>query len=128
MHDAFLAIYPDVRLHPEKPLVAFARLMHLRVAGAGRVLSRRWCMDNRRVHNRARANADAAIFQVVVDRVQHGSAQIMPLQKMAEVQDGLSSGAAARPRSTPANRRSAGESYNASSAPGSDRLNQCWRK
>ena len=28
------------------------------------------------------------IFQVVVDRVQHGSAQIMPLQKMAEVQDG----------------------------------------
>src|SRR5271170_1257807 len=40
----------------------------------------------------------------------------------------VSSGPAARPRSTPANRRSAGESYNASSAAGSDSLKPVLQK
>ena len=40
----------------------------------------------------------------------------------------VSSGAALSPRSRPTKRRIDSESYNASSAPGSDRLNHCWRK
>src|SRR5215467_10163565 len=40
----------------------------------------------------------------------------------------LSSGAGARPKSTPAKGRSAGDSYSASSAPGSDRLNHCCKE
>src|SRR2546427_599989 len=40
----------------------------------------------------------------------------------------LSSGTGARPRSMPTKRRSTGDSYSASSAPGSLRLNHCCRK
>ena len=88
VHNALLGVHADVRLHTEIPLVALARLMHLRVARAGRVLGRRRRVNNGRVHDRARANADAAAVQVMVDRVQHRHAQIVPLQQVAEVQDG----------------------------------------
>ena len=40
----------------------------------------------------------------------------------------VSSGAGARPRSTPTNRRSTGDSYKASSTPGSDSANHCCKK
>ena len=72
---------------PKYHLLTLARLMHLGVACAGRVLGRRRRMEDGRVHNRARADADAAILQIVVDRLQHGSAQIVLLQQMTEVQN-----------------------------------------
>src|SRR5215831_10223492 len=40
----------------------------------------------------------------------------------------VSSGTGSRPRSMPAKARIVRESYSASSTPGSERLNQCWRK
>ena len=129
VHDRLLAIHADVRLHPEVPLVALARLVHLRVPLAGRVLGRRRRMDDGRVHDGARADARMPLrFQVMVNRIQQAPHRSCPSSRWRKFKMVVSSGAAARPRSTPANRRSAGESYSASSAPGSDRLNQCWRK
>src|SRR5215813_1954862 len=60
MHMALLGVHPDVCLQPEVPLLAFARLMHLRIALSAAVLRRRWCMHNGRLHNRAPANANAS--------------------------------------------------------------------
>ena len=42
-------------------------------------------MQNGRVHNRAPANADAPAFQIFIHRLQHGSAQVVFLQQMAEL-------------------------------------------
>src|ERR1700747_1859139 len=120
MHHALFAVHPDMRLQTEVPLVALPGLMHLRVALAGLVLGGGRRMDNGRIHDRTRRNADAPGLQMHVHSLQHQTAQIVLLQQMAG-----SSGAGATPRSTPTNRRSAADSYNASSTPGSDRLNHC---
>ena len=49
MHQARLGIDTDVRLHAEVPVVTLLRLMHLRIAGLGFVLGRRWCGDEGRI-------------------------------------------------------------------------------
>ena len=51
MHHALLAIYADVRLQSEVLLVAFASLMHLRIAFFLRVLGRRRRMNYGRIDN-----------------------------------------------------------------------------
>src|SRR5262249_25084339 len=53
-----LAVDADVALH-EVPVLALLRLMHLRVAAAGRVLGRRRRTDDRRVDDRPGADGDA---------------------------------------------------------------------
>jgi hypothetical protein len=60
MHDAFLRIDTDVRLHPEVPLLALPGLMHLRIALFLFVLGRRGRVDDRRVDDRAGRDANAA--------------------------------------------------------------------
>ena len=47
-----LAVHSDVRFHPEVPLLALARLMHLRIPLLAGVLGRTRCVDNRRIHDR----------------------------------------------------------------------------
>jgi hypothetical protein len=54
MHDA-ASVRADVQLHPEKPIPAFAGLLHLRVADRTRILGRTGRRDDGRVHNGARA-------------------------------------------------------------------------
>jgi len=51
---------------PEVPLVPLLGLMHLRVALAAGVLRRLGRLDNRRVYNGARADADALRFILIV--------------------------------------------------------------
>src|SRR6201993_5164257 len=69
MHVALLGVHSDVRLQPEVPLLALARLVHLRVALPTPVLGGRGRMNNGRVHNRARGDADAPALQILVHRV-----------------------------------------------------------
>src|SRR5579863_2218715 len=116
VHDAGLRVHTDVRLHAEVPLVALARLMHLRIALPLRVLRRRGRMNNGGVHNRSGRDADAPAVQITVHRIQHGPAQIVLLQQVTKLQDGGLIRCWSLPQSTPANRRSTGESYSASSA------------
>ena len=70
MHVTFAGIHPDVRLGAEVPLLPFARLVHLRIALPAGVLGRRRSVNDGRVHNRPRADADAFALQVQIHRVQ----------------------------------------------------------
>jgi hypothetical protein len=64
MHVTFFAIHADVRLGPEIPLLPFARLVHLRIALPAGVLGRRRSVNDGRIHNRPRADADPFALQV----------------------------------------------------------------
>src|SRR6266542_7124340 len=48
-----VGVHANVRLHPEVPLIALLRLVHLRIALTLRVLGRTRRRDDRRVHNAA---------------------------------------------------------------------------
>jgi hypothetical protein len=61
-------------------------LVHLRVALAARILGRRGRMQDGRIHDRARLDADALGLQMQVHRIQHQTAQIVPLQQVTEPQ------------------------------------------
>ncbi|CAM2157632.1 hypothetical protein PT2222_420044 [Paraburkholderia tropica] len=63
MCQAALTIDPDVQLHAEIPLLAFARLMHLRVARLLLVLGRAGGGDQRRVHDGAARKLHTAGLQ-----------------------------------------------------------------
>src|SRR5271163_2471778 len=85
-------------------------------------------MDDRRIYDRAGANFDPFGVQMIVDRVQHRSTQLMCFNQMAEFADrGLVRHSFA-PRSMPTKRRIEIDSYRASSVAGSERLNQCCKK
>src|ERR1035441_10236027 len=87
MHYAFFAVYADVRLQTEIPLVALLGLMHLRIAPAGRVLSQAGRMDDGCIDNLAGSDADALVSQMAIDFIQHLPAQIVLFQQMTEAQD-----------------------------------------
>jgi len=84
----FPGIHADVRLGPEIPLLAFARLVHLRIALSDGVLGRRRSVNDGRIHNRPRADANAFAPQVQVHRVQDFAAQLVLFKQMAEAQHG----------------------------------------
>src|SRR3989475_1100090 len=107
--DLRLAIYSHVRLHPEVPLFALLRLVHLRIAlpvvirtpcacrcrfTCPRICSPSWCSSS----------------------------------KCRNLHTVVSSGTGSQPRSMPTNCRIPPESYCASSTAGSDRLNHCCKK
>src|SRR5271169_3477034 len=54
MDDLRFAVDADMRLHPEEPLIALARLTHLGIARLIRVLRRGWRVDDCRIDDRAR--------------------------------------------------------------------------
>ena len=87
MHHRLLAVHADVRLGSEVPLVALLDLMHLGVARAAGVLGRGGCVDNRRVHDGACADADALRFQVAIHRHQHLAAKIVLFKQVAKAKD-----------------------------------------
>ena len=74
-------------LHPEEPLVALLRLVHLRVALTRTVLRRGRGRDDARIHDRPLLQPMTLRRQVRVDRTKQFPAQVMPLQQMPEVQD-----------------------------------------
>src|SRR5262245_10580792 len=82
-----LAVNPDVRLHPEVPLFALGRLMHLRIPLAVLVLRRSRCTDNGRIHNRTVGDLDAVAVQVLIHRAQQRLAELVPLEQVAKLAD-----------------------------------------
>ena len=89
VHQLALAVHADMRLHPEVPLLAFARLVHLRVTLLLPILGRTGRVNDGRVHNRACRNAHSALLQVQVDGFQNLAAQSMLLQKVAKLAYGV---------------------------------------
>src|SRR5690606_17247355 len=87
VNELLTAVDRNMRRHPEVPLLALRRLMHLGVTLALLVLRRARRADDRRVHNRALADLDAATGQVLVHGRQQLLAELVPLQQMTELAD-----------------------------------------
>jgi hypothetical protein len=85
--DTAAGIHADMGLHPEIPVVALLRRRHLGIAGARLVLRRRRRVDDRRIHQRARAQRDPLVRQMRIHRGEERLRQTMPLQQVAEVED-----------------------------------------
>jgi hypothetical protein len=75
----------DVRLHPEVPLRALRCLVHLRISPAVLVLRRARRADDRRIHNRALGDLDAAAMQMLVHRRQQHLAELVPFQQVSKL-------------------------------------------
>lgn len=78
------AVDPDVRLHPEEPLIPLLRLVHVRIALLILVLRRRRGADDGRVDNGPTADLDAVGFQVLEYVLEQGGAEILALQQVTE--------------------------------------------
>ena len=82
-----LRIHADVRLHPNTPLIALLRLVHLRIPRPRAVLRRRRHLDGACVHNRPRLQLMPQRSQVRVDLSKQRLAKTVLLQQVAKVQD-----------------------------------------
>src|SRR5215213_4709081 len=71
---------------PKLPLVAFLRLVHLRVAALLLVLGRGRRGDDRGVDNRSLPHQQAALLQQRADFVEQSLGQFVSLQPMPEMQ------------------------------------------
>jgi hypothetical protein len=128
MNQLPLAVHSHVRLHPEIPRVAFLGLMHLRIPLSSRILGRTRRVDDRRVHNRPRADAQPLPPQMLVDPPENARPRSCRSSRGRNLHTVVSSGTGSFPRSIPAKWRITAESYSASSTAGSDRLKHCCRK
>ena len=88
MNHSAVTVRPDVRFHPEIPLVAFLGLVHSGVARLVPVLRGGRRVDDGRVHKRAFAHEQAPLFEVRVDGFENGRAQVVFLQKPPELEQG----------------------------------------
>ena len=80
------SVGPDVRLHPEVPLVPLLRLMHLGVARLVLVLRRGRRLDDRRIHHRTLAQQQSALGQMPVDLLEDRLGQLVLLEQATELQ------------------------------------------
>jgi len=88
VHQARIGINTDVRLHPEVPLIALLRLVHLGVALAAAVLGRTGRGYQRGIDHRALLEQQSLGCERGVDRGQHLHAQVVLLQQVTEPQNG----------------------------------------
>src|SRR5436190_223967 len=123
-----LAVHPDVQLHPEIPLLTLPRLVHLRSRALASFL-----VELGAAMIVASTMVPPATFRprearCSFTRSNSGLPRSWRSSRWRKLRIVVSSGTGSRPRSMPTNRRIDSESYSASSAAGSDRLNQCCRK
>jgi hypothetical protein len=77
-----------MRLHAEIPLIALARLTHVAITPARRILGRTRYIDDGRVDNGAARDLDTAPFQMLMHGLEQPTAEIVALQQMPKVADG----------------------------------------
>jgi hypothetical protein len=81
VHQAALAVHPDMQLRAEVPLLAFAGLVHLRVARLLLILRRARRADDRGVHDGAALQRHAAGLQHPADFGKQLLAQFVRLKQ-----------------------------------------------
>src|ERR1043165_3537963 len=86
VHPPALAIYADVDLHAEVPLIAFLRLLHLRVALLLLVLGRRRRGDQRGIDNRPARQLHALRQEQLTHFAEQRRANLLLLQQVAKPQ------------------------------------------
>src|SRR5208282_1052718 len=116
------------RLHPEIPLLALLRLVHLRITLLLAVLGRGGRMDNGRVHDRAGRDPHSPALKCRFTVSSISPPSPCSSSRWRNLHTVVSSGTGSRPRSIPTESRITTESYSASSTAGSDRLNHCCKK
>ena len=79
-----VGVHANVRLHPEEPLVALLRLVHLRIALALLVLGRTGRRDDRRVNDAAALEQQSLAGEVRVDLLEDVFRQVVLFQEMPE--------------------------------------------
>jgi len=87
MNLSALAIAADVCLHAKLPLIAFARLMHLRIARLGMIFRGTRRTDNTGIDDGAAGDTRSHFLQVLANRLKQSVAQMMALQQMAKLKD-----------------------------------------
>ena len=80
-------VHPDMRLHPEVPLVSLLRLVHLRIPFSPAVLRRRRRVNDARIHDRPRLQPMPERRQMRIDLLEQPHPQALRLQQVTEVQD-----------------------------------------
>src|SRR5579859_3395449 len=85
VNDLGLAVHTHVRFHPEVPVLPLLRLVHLWVAALLAVLGRGRCVNQGRVHNRARRDPYSLRLQVQIHRPQNLFSQIVLFQQVPEL-------------------------------------------
>src|SRR4249920_2668672 len=96
-----------MRLHPEMPLVALLRLVHLRVAGLLLVLRRRRRGDDRRIDDGALTHQQAALSSIAPTSSNSARVRSCSSSQWRKFSTVVASGTAATDRSMPAKPRSA---------------------
>ena len=80
MNQLGLTIHPDMRLHAEVSLVAFLRLMHLRIPLLSPVLCRTGRTDDGRIHDGPPVHLQAVLRQMRPDPGKELRAQLVGFQ------------------------------------------------
>ena len=125
VNESGFAVDADMRLHAEIPLVALLRLPHFRIAFFLLVLGGTRCVMM--LASTMVPRTPSSIFlEVLVRQMKQLISRVVLLHQMAELANRSFVRAGSHyPDRYPANCRSMEESYSASSAAGSERLNQC---
>ncbi len=87
MNELCATVDTDVGLHAEIPLIAFARLAHLRVALFLLVLCRAWSVDDAGINDGAAGNLHPVFLQILVHQMEQLIAEIVLLHQVAELTD-----------------------------------------
>jgi len=80
------SINADVRFHPEVPVIALLRLVHLRITLAILVLRRWWRGDQRGVNNGPLAHHQTFFGEVLVDRIEDLARQICWFENVTKLE------------------------------------------
>ena len=81
------AVHPDMRLHPKIPLIAFLRLMHLRVPLPVLVLRRTRRADNGGIDDGTGIYLHPILMQILGNQGKQPVTKIVPFQKVAKLAD-----------------------------------------
>jgi hypothetical protein len=81
------AVDANVRFHPELPLIALLRLMHVRITRFILVLRRRRCVDDRGIDNGAFTDFDPVRLKVLKDGLEQGLTEIVSFEQVPEAAD-----------------------------------------
>lgn len=87
MNQFCAAVDPDMRLHPEVPLIPFARLTHLRITLLLLVLGGTWRADDAGVNDCTAGDLQPILVQILIHQMEQLVAEIVLLHQVTELAD-----------------------------------------
>lgn len=87
MDELRAAVDTDMGFHTEVPLIAFARLAHLRIALLLLVLGGTWGANDTGINDGAAGNLQPVLLQILIHQMEQLVAQVVLLHQMTELAD-----------------------------------------